>query len=45
MSYDPGVVNTAMQAVVRASTIETLPIAGMCLQPTADGASIWFRRG
>jgi hypothetical protein len=37
MSFDPGVVDTAAQAAVRASTIETLPIVDMFKQLAADG--------
>jgi hypothetical protein len=37
MSYDPGAVDTAMQAAVRASTIETLPIVGMFKHLAAEG--------
>ena len=37
MSYDPGVVDTAMQAAVRGSTIETLPIVGMFRHLAAEG--------
>jgi len=37
MSYDPGAVDTAMQATVRGSTLETLPIVGMFRHLAAEG--------
>lgn len=37
MSYDPGVVDTAMQAAVRGSTIETLPIVDVFKHLATDG--------
>ena len=37
LSYNPGTVDTAMQAAVRASTIETLPIVDVFKKLAADG--------
>jgi len=37
LSYEPGVVDTAMQAAVRASAAETLPIVQMFKRLAADG--------
>ncbi len=37
LSYEPGVVDTAMQATVRASTVESLPIVGFFKQLAVEG--------
>ena len=37
LSYEPGVVDTAMQATVRSAPVETLPIAGFFSQLKTDG--------
>ena len=37
LSYEPGVVDTAMQAAIRASSVETLPVVRMFKRLAAEG--------
>lgn len=37
LSYEPGVVDTAMQAAIRASSVETLPVVQMFKRLAAEG--------